>query len=577
VTLREVQETVAEAAKHTMVSTEALAKSYLDLINTTGNSDFSKAAMQAASQEATRTGKSFESLSGLAGDVQKKFGITADSIGETLRMITANTDIGGPKLEELANGFDLIGAVSEAGGLKGEAGLSLMLGMLNKTAPVLGRFSESGRAMQGVFSALQAPEVFNKIKAMTAGSDSGFVKKLINAPDALSRLDMILKKGGAVRKEFEKGITDRKEIALYKILTEPFDKSVAQAMASGKKGAEAMESGSAAFKASLQGLTRAGDSKVEADKELAARMATSKAKLDQAMKEIEEAFAQPEVIGAVKELMGQVPKLVHIFATLIEFFGKHPMLAPAAVVGGVAAKSVVGSVGGALLGAGAKSAWGWVKGLVGAGTKTAAETAAAAEGTAAAGTAAAGTAAAEGTAVATTAAAGTAEAATVAAGGAAATGGGLLATTAATVTAAGAAAVAAVGVAAVASVGAAVYEGHELFKAAKPEGGTFKAIAEAFSRGGELGGHAGTPADWDAQQAKLRVAQDKQTEKALKAAEVHNVLTRNTERAAAALERLGRAAGGAGSSGNTGDGVSKGPVAPSGGGSGWYTPENMSR
>ncbi len=314
----DVQKTVTEAGKHTGESLGDLAQQYQELLRITGNVDFSKAALSSASQEATRTGKSFESLSSIAGALNEKFGITGKGIAEALRMITSNTDVGGPKLEDLAGGFDTLSATALSGGLKGAEGLKIMLGVLNETDNVLGGFMESNRALNGVFSALRAPEAFNKIKNLTAGTDSGFVKRLIDTPDAMARLNLILQKGGAVRKEFEKAITDRKEMALYKILTEPFDAAVKRSAAAGEKGAHVVEEGATAFTEAIAQMSRAGDTKAQAEAELAERMQSNKVKIDQALKELEEAFSQPEVIKAVKELIGIMPPLVHAFAELLK-------------------------------------------------------------------------------------------------------------------------------------------------------------------------------------------------------------------------------------------------------------------
>ncbi len=318
----DVQKTVAEAGKHTGESLSNLAEQYQELLRVTGDVDFSKAALSAASQEATRTGKSFENLASISGALNEKFGITGKGIDEALRMISSNVDVGGPKLEDLAGGFDTLSATALSGGLHGAAGLKVMLGVLNETDNVLGGFMESNRALNGVFSALRAPEAFNKIKAMTASTDSGFVKKLIDTPDAMARLNLILQKGGAVRKEFEKAITDRKEMALYKILTEPFDAAVKRSIAAGEKGANVVNEGATAFTEAIAQMTRAGDTKAAADAELAARMQSNKVKIDQALKELEEAFSQPEVIKAVKELIGVMPPLVHAFAELLKMVEK---------------------------------------------------------------------------------------------------------------------------------------------------------------------------------------------------------------------------------------------------------------
>jgi hypothetical protein len=51
-------------------------------------------------------------------------------------------------------------------------------------------------------------------------------------------------------------------------------------------------------------------------------MKSNKVKIDQALKELEAAFAQPEVIKAVKELIGVMPPLVHGFAELLKVVEK---------------------------------------------------------------------------------------------------------------------------------------------------------------------------------------------------------------------------------------------------------------
>lgn len=531
ISLAAVQKTVAEAGRNTMVSLDELTTGYQELLRTTGDTDFSKAALNAASQEATRTGKSFHDLSSIAGALNEKFGITGKGIDEALRMITANVDVGGPKLEEMAGGFDMLSATALSGGMGSAAGFKALLGILNETDNVLGGFTESNRALNGVFSALRAPEAFNKIKQQLAGEKGGadFVKNLINAPDAITRLNMILQKGGAVRKEFEKAITDRKEMALYKILTEPYDAAVKRAIAAGETGQHVIDEGASAFTEALNKMSNVGDSKADAEKELAARMASSKAKLDQAMKELQEAFAQPEVIKAVKDLMGLMPPLVKALSQLVQFFAAHPYIGAAGIVGGTAAKGAIGAAAPGLIAGAAKLApglFGKLGALITGGASSAAASIA-------------GTASATGAAV----------AAPTSIGGMAVAGG----------TAAVAATVAA-GTAAIAGIGASVYAAKQLMNASKSEGGVWNAVSGALSRGGELGGRALTPEEYDAKMAKNSKAVEKSTD-------VYEALNRNAAKASQALDRLARVQ--TPFSGGASEGVSKGPGGMTPAGPGW--------
>ena len=290
------------------------------------------------------------------------------------------------------------------------------------------------------------------------------------------------------------------------------------------KGKDVVERGAAAFAGAVERMSRSGDDKATAEKELAARMATSKAKLDQAMKELQEAFAQPEVIKAVKDLMGLMPPLVKALAKLVEFFAAHPALGVAAVVGGTAAKGAIAPIAAAAAPTLAKAAWTFLKGAPGAlagGAATATPSVLGASGLA-----------------------GIAAPTTV--GGVAVAGG------AAAVAVTAAAAAAAIG-----SVAYAAYQAKELMKTAAPEGGVIKGLMEAISRGGELGAKAIPTAELDARNAKA----------VSKNADVHEVLTRSLLKTATALDRLGSSAGAA--RGTTGDGTSKGPGGVTPAGPGW--------
>jgi hypothetical protein len=224
--------------------------------------------------------------------------------------------------------------------------------------------------------------------------------------------------------------------------------------------------------------------------------------------------------------MGLMPPLVKALAKLVEFFAAHPALGAAAVVGGVAAKGAIVPIASAAAPTVAKAAWNFLKGGA---TKVAAGATAGAAGS---GGVLAGL------------------AAPTSVGGVAVAGG-----------AAAVAATAAAGAAAVGGIAAAVYAAKQLMNASKSEGGVWNAVSTAVSRGGELGGKALTPAEYDAKMAR-------QTKTIEKSADVHEVLTRNLIKASAALERLSGSATGA-ARGNTGDGTSKGPGGITPAGPGW--------
>ena len=565
VSLSSVQKQFETAAGNSATKLETLTEGYKELLKSTGDVEFTTRAINEVGKVATATGKPFEQLRAIAGTLFEKFGVDAAHINQELRMVVANADIGGPTLENLANGFDMVAATAQAGGLKGAGGLKLVLGMLNQADDALGGFNEASRAMNGVFSAMRAPGVFTQIKKLTQGGpDKDFAKNLINEPDAIARLRMIMAKGGEVRKAFETQITDRKEMALYKILTEPFDKSVADAAKAGMKGKAVTEEGIKTFDEFLAGMARNGQTQSEMSKDLAARMESPKRKLQQAMTELQEAFMQPEAISAIKELTGLMPPLVRELSKLVRFFAAHPIIGGAGLVAGAAGKAA----GGALLNAGASAAGDAIaasfkKSLMG-NAATFAQAVAGNGGAWAIAGQALGIAAASymafkvgeqfindkvnqhfGTIESLSQATGSAKGALN-------------------------------GSQKDKEVAAAKLQAE--ITAAKKAGGPSWVVDAASVVGNMI--DKDIPLASNAQADAIARAQaklDELNESLKKGGDSTKSMSVNMDRATSALNRFAQGLGGAPSGSNTGEGVSKGPKAPSGGGAGWFTPENMSR
>jgi hypothetical protein len=352
VTWQQVQGQVETTATRWKRSTKEVQQAYADLFAETGNLQFAKASIDSVAMAANATGKATKTWSDIAGTLNEKFGIGADRIQDSLAAAVELTNKGGASAEELADKLGIVGASAKLLGMQGEDGFKRLLGMINMADDSTGTMKQKFGAVSNVLEQMADPERLKQIEkalGVKLTDSKGGARD-----DAIQRIIAKTKgEEGELRKAF--GAT---EVKLVSSMAKPFVEAFANAKGTvEQRTAAALEAyGRALDEAGKVAFTGA-DLQEEANK----RNNDGQRNMQAALNKFVKAFEKPQMVRAMDQLAEAAPAVAEAFAKLVGFAVKHPILAGAAVVGGMAGGSFLkGAAGSALQGLGekgAKAAW----------------------------------------------------------------------------------------------------------------------------------------------------------------------------------------------------------------------------
>jgi hypothetical protein len=327
----EVQLLAERSAARTTRTSGEMAQAFGDVLQATGDLDFSRDVLDAIGTAATATGKDVSFLAGMADQLHTKFGVGASAMLGTFAKLNELSAKGGPSFEQFGEVMSSVGAELMAAGLDGERGLNFMIGALNQTDDALKSLPKQVRGLQAVLRGLGETGELNKL-AGKLGIDP---KKLINEKDALARLHSVFEKGKAGVDALLAPLHEGEEKQTMKILfTDPFEKALADATKNGLKGRAAIDAALAAFDEQIKQFGK-GHATAASMAEQAARKAQEPAaKLRVALNDLGNAFGQPEIISAINDLAKHLPDLAKLVADIVTFVAKHPIAGAAIGVGG---------------------------------------------------------------------------------------------------------------------------------------------------------------------------------------------------------------------------------------------------
>ena len=379
----EVQKIVERSAALAARSNAEMAQTFSDLLGATGDLDFTRDSMAAVGTTALATGKGLDVVANAADQMHVKFGFSATQMQDKLAQLFGAARQGGPSFEQLSETMSGVGADMLAAGLGGEKGFNFMLGSLVATDDAFKSVQKQATGLRATFRGLSEKGELTKL-ANKIGIDP---KKLINEKDVLERVRMIFGKGAAGVKGLLDPLHEGEEKQTMKLLfTDPFQKALESANASGLKGRAAIDAALVDYDNYIRNFGKATMTGAEMLKRAEAERRAPEAQLTAALNRITTAFDRPEIITAITDLASHLPKLAEIVAEVIGFAGKHPIAAGAAGIGlkvggdilTEAAGGALASGGGALVkrllgkrggGAIAKGVGGAIEGVAGAGAE----------------------------------------------------------------------------------------------------------------------------------------------------------------------------------------------------------------
>lgn len=331
VSYRDIQTEVERATALTSRTSDEMTASFEGLIDATGDLEFTRSALKSIGTAATGTGKDVGLLTQLAGTLNEKFGVAADQLDGAFATVIGNARKGGPTMEEFAAVADQLGSNLIQAGMRGEKGLSFLLGSLNAVNNDMG---DVGKSAAGVGKLLLNLGKGSELKAMA--KDLGIdPNKLVNEKDAIARLQKILsfgKKGLDTLKANFVGPEEQK--ALKILFTDPFEQALERAKASGLKGKDAVDQALRVLEGQIGEFGKTSVTAAVIQKRAAEAAQSPQANLRRALERLNQAFGQPEMLEAIDDLSKLLPDLAKWFAKIISFAAKSPLLAGGMAIGG---------------------------------------------------------------------------------------------------------------------------------------------------------------------------------------------------------------------------------------------------
>lgn len=344
----EVQKLAERSAAATGQSNADMAQSFRDILDATGDLDFSRKVLETIGTTSMATGAELDTVGTLADQLHTKFGVSADGMLDAMAEVFDAAKQGGPKFQDYADAASNVGAELLAAGIGGKKGLDFMLGSLVRTDDEFKSLPKQVAGLKAVLRGLSEKGELSKL-ALKVGIDP---KTLINEKDALTRVRHILSTGAKGSKALLEPLHEGEEKRTMEILfTNPFKKALADAQKTGLKGKAAIDAALKTFDAGLAEFGKSGLDGAAMQRRADEERKSPEAQLTLALDKLSTAFSQPAIIQAINDLAVQLPKLADILGEIVSFAAAHPILAGAAAVGG----NVLTDVAGEALGSGASA------------------------------------------------------------------------------------------------------------------------------------------------------------------------------------------------------------------------------
>lgn len=337
----ELQRLAERAAIKTGRRTAEMADAYEQLFSATGDRDFADNMLETIGEAATATGQDIATLTSLADQMHTKFGVAAGEMGDVFGQVFEAAQMGGPSFQEFADVASNMGAELLNAGLSGRRGLDFMLGSLVATDDAMGNLQKQVKGVKQILLSL-GDEAQIKAIAKALHIDP---KKLLNEKDLMGRMRRILGLGKRGLDAVKASMKEAEEQKALKILfTDPFEKALQDANASGLKGKAAIDSALAVLDKSIGELGKSLTHGTHLQEEAQRRMNDPQRRLERALETLTQSFADPRIIGAVEDLSKYLPDLAAAFGKFAQFVVKNPVLAGTLGVAGHAGGGMIQGV-----------------------------------------------------------------------------------------------------------------------------------------------------------------------------------------------------------------------------------------
>lgn len=334
VAMRDIQKETHAAALKTGQASDDLAKSMAAVFSETGNAEFARKSIETIGTAAKGAHEPLETMTGIAGTLNEKFGITEDQLGGALSTIVGLGNKGGISVGDMGEKLGLIGAYAKEAGLQGEQGLGTIVGMLNLADNANGSFKKGISAVGGLLEQLGSTVGKNKI-----GAALGVSAKDLSG-SAPQQIEAILKATKGQKANLEKAFGGE-QLKLLVDLGKTYSGAFEETKGDVKSKTAAALS---AVRSSFEAASKSSLSYADLQNEAAKEMQTGEGKVQTALEKLRQAFAKPEITAAIEKLMGALPALADIIAKVVGFAADNPAAAAGAAIGGTFAKGAIESI-----------------------------------------------------------------------------------------------------------------------------------------------------------------------------------------------------------------------------------------
>ncbi len=357
---RSEMENAQSVAKKWALSTDDVTTAFKLLYEDIGDPAFARKGMAEVAKASRATGASVETLSKIAGQLNEKFGVTAEELPDGLAMAVSLANKGGISLEDMGEKIGMLGASAKLLGLQGTDGFRQVIAMANVADGSTGNLKKTISGVAGLLDEMSKADFGKKVKTQL-GLDVT-TKGRLN-PDALRK---IIQTTGGKQEMLAKVFTGEqlKVVSdLGKVYSETFNATKGTVE---KKTHEA----TVAYQNALNQAAKTTMTKERMEEQAAKRAADPKAQLQRAMDLFAEQFTKPELMAAIADLAKNMPQLASAVAKVVQFVVKHPALAGAAFVGAKVGGSFAGGMAGDLALATGKKIGGAAADAMSSGAKT---------------------------------------------------------------------------------------------------------------------------------------------------------------------------------------------------------------
>jgi hypothetical protein len=207
--------------------------------------------------------------------------------------------------------------------MEGAEGFKQMLGILNYTDGAMGGVGKQVTGLSVAFTKLQQTTVLTKI-----AKDIGLnAEELTKQQSVIDRMRKIFAAGEKGMQRFKSEFKGPEATKMMLLLSEPFNKAVKDAKAAGKTPAEATKAGLEAFDRTMADMAKTNMKAADITGEAAKQMELPQKKLVTAYEKVIQSFTKPEMVEALGNLAERLPKVADALVKIIDFVGKHPVLA----------------------------------------------------------------------------------------------------------------------------------------------------------------------------------------------------------------------------------------------------------